>query len=75
MSKEGTLWTVIINVENNLLIDAYDQQEPVCRGGPDTCGGCRDCIISQCDGSGPWIIRRNVEYSEMISIGKTGYQS
>jgi hypothetical protein len=47
MTRE-TLWTVIIDRETGHPVDAYDQSHGVCGGGPNTCGGCRDCIVQQC---------------------------
>ena len=43
----SALWTVIIDRETGRPVDSFDQSDPVCGGGPNMCGGCRDCTVAQ----------------------------
>jgi hypothetical protein len=67
--SEEKLWTIVISAETDLLVDAFDQSDPVCGGGPDLCGGCRDCIIMQCE-DGPWVIEYDVTTSKLTEMGR-----
>jgi hypothetical protein len=42
---ESKLWTVI-SLDGHVK-DAFDESEKGCGGGPETCGGCRNCILMQ----------------------------
>lgn len=41
------LWTAILTHDGELM-DAFDQDQWVCGGGPNVCGGCLDCVVAQC---------------------------
>jgi hypothetical protein len=62
------LWTVIIDAETNYVVDEFDQDDPVCGGGPDLCGGCRDCVVMQCESAGEWTIHHDVTTKGLICM-------
>lgn len=62
------LWTAVISAKTGWIADAFGQDDPVCGGGPDLCGGCRDCIVAQCEGSDAWTVLFNVTSFEMKAM-------
>jgi hypothetical protein len=64
----GKLWTVIVDEETNSVVDEFDQDYPVCRGGSDLCGECRDCVVMQCESAGEWTIHYDVTAEELSDM-------
>jgi hypothetical protein len=64
--KEGRLWTSV-QTKDGVLVDAYDQSWWVCGGGPNTCGGCRDCMVAQ---AGDFVIRYDVTDEQLEKMPK-----
>lgn len=70
--EEEKLWTVILDNKTNKMVDAFDQSQPVCTGGPNTCGGCLQCIIAQCGDD--WTIEYDLTTDEMLQLNNVKHK-
>jgi hypothetical protein len=61
------LWTVVF-YDDGTVADAFDQSDPGCLGGPDLCGGCRNCLVQLAERYG-MRVERDVPDERMRELG------